>query len=90
MGVVAHLATMAGRLPGEGGLAYDWPTPQEDGVGSWKFPKTKTVPAAAGLNTIAHYVQVHMAPIMLWVEDKPIPTLCREAERKRGTTSRLY
>ena len=58
--------------------------------GSWKFPKTKSVSAAAGLHTIAHYVQVRRAHIMRWVEDRPILKLCREAERKRETTPRLY
>ena len=32
--------------------------------GSWKFPKTKTVLAAAGLHTIEHYVQIRRACIM--------------------------
>ena len=58
--------------------------------GSWKFPKTKTVLAVAGLHTIAHYVQVCRARIMHWVEDMPILKLCREAERRTGTTPRLY
>ena len=32
--------------------------------GTWKFPKTKTVLAAAGLHTIEHYVQVGRACIL--------------------------
>ena len=44
-----------------------------------KLPKTKTVLAAAGLHTIAHYVQVRRARIMRWVEDRPILKLCRSA-----------
>ena len=58
--------------------------------GSWKFPKTKTVLAAAGLHTIEHFVQVRRARILRWVEDRPILKLCREAERRRGITPRLY
>ena len=58
--------------------------------GSWKFPKTKTVLAAAGLHTIEHYVQVRRARIMRWVIDRAILKLCRLAERRRGTTPRLY
>ena len=58
--------------------------------GSWKFPKKKTVLAAAGLHTIEHYVQVRRACILRWVEDRPILKLCREAERRRGTTPHLY
>ena len=58
--------------------------------GSWKFPKLKTVLAAAGLHTIAHYVQVRRARIMRWVEDRSILKLCRSAERRRGATPRLY
>ena len=58
--------------------------------GAWKFPKSKTVLAADGLHTIKYYVQVCRARILRWVEDKPILKLCREAERRRGTTPRLY
>ena len=58
--------------------------------GSWKFPKTKTVLAAAGLHTIEHYVQVRRAHIMRWEIDRSILKLCREVERRRGTTPRLY
>ena len=57
---------------------------------TWKYPKTKTVLAAAGLHTIEHYVQVRGARIMRWVIDRPILELCRLAERRRGTTPRLY
>ena len=32
--------------------------------GSWKFPKSNTVLAAAGLHTIKHYVQVRRARIL--------------------------
>ena len=32
--------------------------------GSWKFQKTKTVLAVAGLHTIEHYVQVRRAGIL--------------------------
>ena len=58
--------------------------------GSWVFPKTKIVLAAAGVHTIEHYVQVRRARILRWVEDRPILKLCSEAERRRGTTPRLY
>ena len=58
--------------------------------GSWKFPKTNTVLATASLHTIEHYVQVRRAHIMRWVIDRPILKLCRMAERRRGTTPRLY
>ena len=58
--------------------------------GPWVFPKKKTVLAAAGLHTIEHYVQVRRARIMRWIIDRPILKLCREAERRRGTTPRLY
>ena len=58
--------------------------------GTWKYSKTKTVLAAAGLHTIDHYMQVCRARIMQWVVDRPILELCRSAERRRGTTPRLY
>ena len=51
----------------------------------------KTVTAkSAGLHTIEYYVQVRRAPILQWVEDRHILKLCMEAERRRGTTPRLY
>ena len=58
--------------------------------GTWKFPKSKTVLVAAGLHPIEHYVQVRRTFIMRWVLDRPILELCRSAERRRGTTPRLY
>ena len=57
---------------------------------SWKFPKEKTVLSDTGLLTIEHYMQVRRARIMRWVIGRPILKLCREAERRRGTTPRLY
>ena len=58
--------------------------------GTWKYPMTKTILKAAGLHTIEHYVQVRRARITPWVIDMPILELRRSAERKRGTTPRLY
>ena len=58
--------------------------------GTKKLPKTKAVLKAVGLHTIEHYVQVRGARIMRWVIDRPILELCRLAERKSGTTPRLY
>ena len=58
--------------------------------GLWKFTKMKTVLVAASLHIIKHYVQVRRARILRWVEDRLIPKLCRESERRRGTTPRLY
>ena len=58
--------------------------------GTWKYPKTKIVLAAAGLHTIEHYVRVRRARIMRWVMDRPILNLCRLVERRRRTTPRLY
>ena len=90
MGSVTRYAATFGGLPCEGSPAYDWLAPQED-RGILEVPqKTKTVLAAAGLHTIEHYVQVRRARILQWVEDRPILKLCTEAERRRGTTPRLY
>ena len=58
--------------------------------GTWNYPKTKTVLAAAGLHTIKHYMKVRRASIMRWVIDRSILKLCSSAERRRGTTPRLY
>ena len=58
--------------------------------GAWKFPKTKTVLAAAGFHTIKHYVQLRRAHILRWVEDRLILKLCRSAKRRRRITPHLY
>ena len=58
--------------------------------GTWKYPKTKAVLKAAAMHMIQHYMQVCRAQIMNWVVDRPILKLCRSAERRRGTTPRLY
>ena len=58
--------------------------------GTWKYPKRKTVLAAAGLHTIEHHVQLHRIRIMQWVVDRLILELCRLAERRRGTTPHHY
>ena len=58
--------------------------------GTWKYPTTKTLLAAAGFHTIEHYVQVRRAFIIRCVVDRPILKLCRLAERRRGSTPRLY
>ena len=58
--------------------------------GMRKYLKTKTVPAAAGLHKILHYVQVRRASIMHWIVDRPILEPCRSVERGRGTTPRNF
>ena len=53
--------------------------------GTWRYPKTKAMIAAAGLHTITHYVQVHRVFIMQWVVNRPILELCKLAERRCRT-----
>ena len=89
MDVVTRYVTGTGRLPCKISAPDDRLAPKE-GRGSWKFLKTKTVLAAAGIHTIARYVQVRRPRIMRWVEDRHVLKLCREAERRRRTTPRLY
>ena len=88
MGIVARYATTSGRLPRESNAQDDRPAQARRGF--VEVPEMKIVLATAGLHTIEHYVQVRRARIMRWVEDRPILKLCREVERRRGTTSRLY
>ena len=89
MGVVARYATATRGFHVKAARRMTGLLPKLIG-GSWKFPKTKTVLAAAGLHTIEHYVQVRKARIMHWVIERPILKLCREAKTRRGTTPRLY
>ena len=54
--------------------------------GTWKFPSSKDVLKAVGLNTIDHYIGVRCETIARFIVDRPLFALCRDGERKRGST----
>ena len=58
--------------------------------GAWKYPRTEDVPKAAGLHTIAHYIQVLHNSTVKWLVDLPIFRIYGEAERRCGSPPRLY
>ena len=86
--------TFFGRTPVIRRAAFTWKPSKRCSVAGDRthvlLPKRRTVLAAAGLHTIEHYVQVRRARTLLWVEERPILKLCREAEKRRGTTPHLY
>ena len=53
-------------------------------------PKKMEVLGAAGLHTIAHYVQVQRESILQWVVDRPIFKMYREEERRLGITLHTF
>ncbi len=52
--------------------------------GSWTYPCLADVLEAAGLKTIAHYMDVHWETIANFIINQPIYELCTGAVRKRG------
>ena len=58
--------------------------------GMERYPKTSEVLAAAGLHTIAHYIQVRRHSIVQRVANRPIFEMCQLVERSCGTTPRIF
>ncbi len=54
--------------------------------GTWKYPSSKDVLKAVGLGTIDHYIGVRRKTIARFIVDRPLFALCRDGERKRGST----
>ena len=55
--------------------------PTRNPNGTWTFPSSKDVLKAVGLKTIDHYIG-----IARFIIDQPLFALCRDGERKRGST----
>ena len=57
---------------------------------TWTFPSSNDVLKAVGLNTINHYIGVCHETIARFIVDRPLFALCRDGERKRGSTHRTF
>ncbi len=58
--------------------------PEKKPNGSWSYPRSKDVLDAAGLHTIAHYMDVRRQTVANFIVNRPIWELCAGAVRRRG------
>jgi hypothetical protein len=58
--------------------------PEKKPNGSWPYPHSKDVLGAAGLHTIAHYMDVHQQTFAHFINNQLIWELCAGAVRRRG------
>jgi len=63
---------------------------RDSSTGVWKYPETEGVLEMAGLHTIEHYIAVRRATIAKYIVDRPIFDMCREGERRRGSSHRQF
>ena len=59
-------------------------------VVTWKYPSSKDVLKAVGLETVDHYIGVRRKTIARFIVDRPLFALCRDEERKRGSTRHTF
>jgi hypothetical protein len=64
--------------------------PEKKPNGSWSYPRSKDVLDAAGLHTIAHYMDVCRQTVADFIVNQPIWELCAGAVRRRGLPIRLF
>ena len=58
--------------------------------GEWTYPSSKAVLKETGLRSIAHYVQVRRQTIAAFILNRPIFSMCRDAERIRGSPPKQF
>jgi hypothetical protein len=58
--------------------------------GTWHYPSSEDVLAAAGLHTIKHYIDVRRQTIAAFIVNRPIFDLCQRGARKRGSSPRQF
>ena len=64
--------------------------PEKKPNGSWSYPRSKDVLDAAGLHTIAHYMDVRRQTVIDFIVNRPIWELCAGAVRRRGSPIRPF
>jgi hypothetical protein len=64
--------------------------PEKKPDGTWSYPPSKDVLEAAGLQTIAHYMDVRRQTVANFILNRPIWELCAGAVRRRGSPIRLF
>ena len=56
----------------------------------WVDPKSADVLRAARLRTVGEYIARRRQTVLRAIADRPILEECKEAERRRGSPTRLY
>jgi len=64
--------------------------PTKNPDGTWTYPSSKAVLKAVGLKPIDHYIGVRRETIARFIVDRPLFALCRDGERRRGSTRRTF
>ena len=64
--------------------------PEKNPDGSWSYPRSEDVLDAAGLHTIAHYMDVRRQTVANFIVNRPIWELCAGAVRRRGSSIRPF
>ena len=64
--------------------------PERKANKSWSYPRSKDVLEAAGLQTIAHYMDVRWQTVANFIVNRPIWVLCAGAVRRRGSPIRPF
>jgi hypothetical protein len=64
--------------------------PEKKPNGSWLYPHSKDVLDAAGLHTIAHYMDVRRQTVANFIVNRLIWELCAGAVRRRGSPIRPF
>jgi hypothetical protein len=64
--------------------------PEKRPNGSWSYLRLKDVLDAAGLHTIAYYMDVRRQTVANFIVNQPIWELCAGAVRRRGSPIRPF
>ncbi len=64
--------------------------PEKKPNGSWSYPRSKDVLDAAGLHTIAHYMDMRRQTVADFIVNLLIWELCAGAVRRRGLPIRPF
>ena len=63
--------------------------PARNPDGTWKYPATEDVLEEVGLYSIDHYIGVRRQTITKYILERPIFDLCKNEDRRPGTSPRL-
>jgi hypothetical protein len=69
-------------------MAGKMPTKNPDGT--WKYPSSRDVLKAVGLQIIEHYIGICWKSIARFIVDQPLFALCWDGERKRGSARHTF
>ena len=73
-----------------GGFSLSCRVAKKKANGSWSYPRSKDVLEAAGLQTIAYFMDVRRQTVPNFIVNRPIWELCVGAMRRRGSPIRPF